>query len=99
MKQRAIAVGIIAIVAACSTVQNSGMTNPGTAPMDPDAPTCAAPDMQYLVGQRIGEVDTATLPQPMRVVPHGMAVTMDYRGDRTTVWLTEDDRVERVVCG
>lgn len=69
------------------------------APIDPDAADCAAPQLQYLVGQRIGEVDTSTLPQPHRVVPHGMAVTMEFRADRTTVWLDEDDRVERVVCG
>ena len=29
----------------------------------------------------------------------GMAVTMEFRAERTTVWLDANDRVERVVCG
>lgn len=99
MKQRIFAVAIVSVIAACSTVQETGMPAPGTPPVDPDAPDCPAPQLQYLVGQRIGEVDTSTLPQPLRVVPHGMAVTMEYRAERTTVWLDDQDRVERVQCG
>jgi hypothetical protein len=98
MKQRAIAVGIIGIVAACSTAQETGMVGPAPEP-DPMMTECAAPQLQYLVGQRIGEVDTSTLPQPHRIVPHGMAVTMEFRAERTTVWLDASDRIERVVCG
>jgi hypothetical protein len=35
----------------------------------------------------------------LRWVAKGMMVTMDYRDDRLTVWLTEDNRVERANCG
>ena len=99
MKQRAIAVGIIGIVAACSAAQETGMGGPSPISADPGMNECPAPQLQYLLGQRIGEIDTSSLPQPHRVVPHGMAVTMEYRGERTTIWLDQGDRVERVICG
>jgi len=35
----------------------------------------------------------------LRWVPHGMMVTMEFREDRVTVWLTADNRVDRAVCG
>lgn len=35
----------------------------------------------------------------LRWVAKGMMVTMEYREDRLTVWLTEDNRVERANCG
>ncbi|MEN0651845.1 MULTISPECIES: I78 family peptidase inhibitor [Hyphobacterium] len=99
MKQRAVAIGIIAIVAACSSAQETGMGGPAPVPSDPGMTECPAAQLSYLVGQRIGEIDTQSLPQPHRVVPHGMAVTMEFRGERTTIWLDEQDRVERVICG
>jgi hypothetical protein len=35
----------------------------------------------------------------LRWVAKGMAVTMDYRADRLTVWLDSNNRIERVTCG
>jgi len=35
----------------------------------------------------------------LRWVAHGMMVTMEFREDRVTVWLTADNRVDRAVCG
>ena len=35
----------------------------------------------------------------LRWVPKGMMVTMDYRGDRLTVYLDGSNRVERASCG
>ena len=35
----------------------------------------------------------------LRWVPQGMMVTMDYRGDRLTVRLDANNRVERASCG
>jgi len=91
-------VGLVAmgaLVTACATTT----PDPTPDPVDPDAPTCAADDLKHLVGQSIGEIDVDSLPQPTRVVPHGMSITMEYRGDRTTLWLDPDARVERVICG
>jgi len=60
---------------------------------------CDAQMLSYLIGQPIGEIDTATLPQPLRIISPGMAVTMDHRVDRTNIELDENDRVVRVYCG
>lgn len=91
---RLIAFASFLTLSACATMPE----DPGS-PVDPDAPECAADSYQHLVGQPIGEVDTDSLPHPTRVVPHGVAVTMEYRGDRMTVWLDRRDYVERVQCG
>jgi len=84
------------VLAACATPQ----------PADPQIDTpvlgeggCDAEMLGYLVGQQIGEIDTTTLPQPMRIIRPGMAVTMDYRTDRMNIELDEHDRVLRVYCG
>tara|TARA_R110002110_G_scaffold91187_1_gene236940 strand:+ start:211 stop:498 length:288 start_codon:yes stop_codon:yes gene_type:complete len=84
-----------AVLAACATTPPTDTPDP----VDPDAPTCAAPDMQHLVGMSIGEIDVDTLPQPTRVVRADMAVTMEYRAERMTLWLDRALRVERVQCG
>jgi hypothetical protein len=60
---------------------------------------CDAEALGYLVGQPIGEIDTTTLPQPLRVIRPGMAVTMDYRVDRTNIELNDAGDVVRVYCG
>ena len=82
-------------LAACATV-----------PEDPQIDTpvlggdsCDADALGYLVGQDIDEIDTATLPQPRRIIPPGTAVTMDYRADRTNFELDDEGRVVRVYCG
>ena len=35
----------------------------------------------------------------IRWVAKGMMVTMDFSEERLTVWLTDDNRVERATCG
>ena len=50
--------------------------------------------------QELGaEMLRATGARTLRWVAKGMMVTMDYREDRLTVWLTADNRVERANCG
>ena len=60
------------------------------------------------LGQFAGRPATAELGTEMlrasgartlRWVAKGMMVTMDFREDRLTVWLTGDNRVERANCG
>lgn len=85
----------ILAVAACATPQ------PAT-PIDTPAlgeGGCDAGMLAYLVGQDIGEIDTGTLPRPHRIIRPGMAVTMDYREDRTNLELDETGEVVRVYCG
>ena len=95
MKRIAILAAACLAMSACAST--GGDAGPGPAP-DP-APTCDANALKYLEGQRIGEIDTATLPQPLRVIPHGTAVTMEYRAGRYNLELDDEDRVVRIFCG
>jgi hypothetical protein len=65
----------------------------------PEPDECGADDLQYLVGQPGVVLDGMRFSQEVRVIQHGMAVTMDYRGDRLNFWLDRRDVIERVVCG
>ncbi|HVF37444.1 MAG TPA: I78 family peptidase inhibitor [Sphingomicrobium sp.] len=51
-------------------------------------------------GQQVGaRMLAASGARVIRWVPKGAMVTMDYRGDRITVFLDESNRVERASCG
>lgn len=82
-------------LAACATPP----ADPQIEPPDFGSNLCDAEALGYLVGQDFGEVDQDTLPRPYRAIRPGMAVTMDYREDRTNFELDDDDRVLRVYCG
>nr|WP_294846209.1 I78 family peptidase inhibitor [uncultured Sphingomonas sp.] len=45
------------------------------------------------------DILTASGAKVIRWVPKGSAVTMDFRGDRVTVALDENNKVERASCG
>ncbi len=84
-------------------------TMPGeTGAAGPEAPVvnrngergeCAAEQYQVLVGQRVTEVHTDSLPYPHRVYAHGDPVTMDYRPDRLNVVTDARGVVISVACG
>ncbi len=61
--------------------------------------TCAAARYQAMVGRPIGEVDTAALPQPLRVYSFGSRITADHRPERMNVVLEADGRVRAIHCG
>lgn len=62
-------------------------------------PECPSDAYQVLVGQRIVEIDRASLPVPNRVYGRGDMVTMDYRPDRLNIVVGNDERVQEVKCG
>lgn len=68
-------------------------------PVDPGPDACGASQLQYLVGKPGVLLDGMRFSQEVRVIQHGMAVTMDYRADRLNFWLDRRDVIERVVCG
>lgn len=68
-------------------------------PVDPGPDACGASRFQYLVGKPGVMLDGMRFSQEVRVIQHGMAVTMDYRADRLNFWLDRRDVIERVVCG
>jgi hypothetical protein len=86
------------VLAACATPQADGPAAPIDTPALGEG-GCDAAMLAYLVGQDIDEVDTATLPRPHRIIRPGMAVTMDYREDRTNFELDERGQIVRVYCG
>ncbi|MEQ8404279.1 MAG: I78 family peptidase inhibitor [Oceanicaulis sp.] len=72
---------------------------PGGSGGEDGAPSCAAAAYQVLVGQAIGEVHTASLPEPHRIYGRGDMVTMDYRPDRLNIVTGDDGVVVEVKCG
>jgi hypothetical protein len=65
----------------------------------PTRDACGASQYQYLVGRPAVLLDGMRFSQDVRVIQHGMAVTMEYRADRLNFWLDRRDVIERVVCG
>lgn len=69
-----------------------------------DGPACDASRVQDYVG-RIADADSvrdavaASGARTVRVIKPGMAVTMDFRGDRLNLRLDADDRIVAVTCG
>ncbi len=64
-----------------------------------DEPQCAAEAYQVLVGQRIGEVYTESLPVPHRIYSVTDMVTMDYRPERLNIVTSPEGEVVEVKCG
>ncbi len=90
--------GSMSLASACASV------DAGDAPADtgaPNAPTerCAADAYQHLVGQRIGELHTDSLPVPLRIYSTTDMVTMDFRVDRMNIIHTPQGEVIEVKCG
>lgn len=90
------------LIAACSTVP----------PTEPEVPvrgetpgqTCRDDALGGFVGQQAtAEVGAEILRQSgartLRWIPHGSAVTMDFRTDRVNVRLDPQNRIESVSCG
>lgn len=87
---------IVALLAAAPLLAGCVVTEPG--PVEP-TDACGASAYQYLVGKPGVMLDGMRFSTDVRVIQHGMAVTMDYRADRLNFWLDRRDVIERVVCG
>ncbi len=59
---------------------------------------CAAEQYQILVGELAGEVDTATLPQPVRLLGMEDEVSPTPDPARLTLTTGGDGRISSVVC-
>ena len=66
---------------------------------EPPAGACAAPDLQYLVGQPESVLQTMKFGGDTRIIRPGMAVTMDYREDRLNIEIDAAGTISRVTCG
>ena len=82
----------------CAPLLLSACVEPLPSPSN-SVDACGASQYQYLVGKPGVMLDGMRFTQDVRVIQHGMAVTMEYRADRLNFWLDRRDVIERVVCG
>ena len=97
------------LVGACVTVV--GTTEPGKRPTLPDAPyapggivpgpSCdqTALDPALIIGRRPEDIGVDAFPFPVRVIPPGAAVTMDYSPARLNLETDASGYIVRFRCG
>ena len=61
--------------------------------------TCGKAELEFLVGMKQEAYDFEALNQPVRIIPQGGAMTMDYRFNRLNVELGEAGEIKRLFCG
>lgn len=90
------ALAVLTVLAGCEPM---GM--PGGTPVadEPSPNQCGAYDLQYLVGSPDTVLQTMRFNKPVRVIPVGSAVTMDYNPDRINFELDRYGMISRVACG
>ncbi|TXI00913.1 MAG: hypothetical protein E6Q73_07930 [Pseudorhodobacter sp.] len=86
-------------LALVACVEGEAPPNPGVILPEPPAGACAAPDLQYLVGQPESVLQTMKFGGDTRIIRPGMAVTMDYREDRLNIEIDAVGTISRVTCG
>ncbi|WP_137702576.1 I78 family peptidase inhibitor [Marimonas lutisalis] len=64
----------------------------------PDETTCGAAALQSAIGQPVNSVDL-TGHDPLRILPPGSIMTMDYNPMRLNVLLDENGLITKVHCG
>jgi Peptidase inhibitor I78 family len=93
-----------AALAACTpTAESEAVAPPESNTTDPFT-SCDAAKGQYAVGQKFSdalaaELKTKTGADKLRVIAPGMAVTMDFRGDRLNISYDANNLIDRVSCG
>jgi len=110
MRRVALAFGVM-MLAGCQTMAGGGLGAEAPGPAHGGgraesegvagdaAPSCPETAYQVLVGQPIGEIHTASLPQPHRIYARGDMVTMDYRPERLNIVTGDGAAVIEVKCG
>ncbi|WP_321366855.1 I78 family peptidase inhibitor [uncultured Celeribacter sp.] len=66
---------------------------------EPSDLTCAIESVTPLIGEKPTALETLDIPAPFRVIRPGMAITEDYRPERTNIDIGQDGRISRVWCG
>lgn len=61
--------------------------------------TCGMADLEGLVGQPVSAFDQAAWDKPVRVVPPGAIITMEYNAQRLNIDTDQRDRITRLWCG
>lgn len=63
------------------------------------ASACEAEQWQRLLGQEGDAIETGALPDEYRIIPFGAMITQEYLPERLNIYLDQDGRVYRVICG
>lgn len=92
MGKMMVAVAVTALLAGCEP-----MGTPVAGQPSPNQ--CGALDLQYLVGSPDTVLETMRFAGPVRVIPQGSAVTMDYNPSRINFELDRYKMISRVFCG
>ncbi len=92
MEKMMVAVAVAVLLAGCVPM--------ATPVVDTPSPNqCGALDLQYLVGSPDTVLETIRFAGPVRIIPKGAAVTMDYNPARTNFELDRYKMIARVFCG
>lgn len=83
--------------AADATEPEAPSAKPPVAPLPTDA--CGSADYQDYIGQPAEAVEALEFEGPVRIIPEGGAVTLDFLPHRINFALDEDGNVVRVSCG
>jgi hypothetical protein len=91
-------------LSACSTTPANNAAAPAGAAVEGAEMKCNAEKLGSFVGREgtaeVGaEIQRASGAKVLRWVRPGMAVTMDFREDRVTVYLNDSNKIERASCG
>lgn len=94
----AVPAALAAAIGACATAEQP-------LPVRGETPgrSCDSTNIRQFVGRQAtsqlgAEMQRVSGAAILRWVPHGTAITMEYRSDRLTVFLDAANRVERVSC-
>ena len=87
---KAIFLTALIVLTACNQVSSP------SAPVEND--TCRKEELSKLLWRPEAALESVDL-KNVRVIRPGMAVTMDFRSNRTNIAIGESGRIERVYCG
>lgn len=101
MPRLSLALPLALVLAGCVPVEAPPVAPGPGKPARPAPPVglCDAPQMQGLVGQDGAVLDSLSLPDPVRIIKPGMAVTMDYAPERMNIQIDRNGLIESVTCG
>ncbi|WP_437615047.1 I78 family peptidase inhibitor [Erwinia sp. V71] len=93
---KALPIAALMLLAGCKTApqHDSAVT-----PIDPDTSPCGAPHYQSYIGQPLAAAKALKLDNPVRVLPHNSAATMDFNLHRLNFSGDVNGRINRVYCG
>jgi len=95
MRQLIIPLGLLTL-SACSTAGNYDVFTRSNEPGDDP---CGAHSRDYLIGQKLSDIDLESLAEIVRPIHPGDMVTMDHRPERLNIDLDEAGIVVALRCG